>query len=201
MAPSLVVSDMPLSLVTEPGLARVPDDERAVTTMERDGCKLCECLPEGPRSEWSRPPLGACCGGKVSTDAKPPAEGRLKLGCDRSSRPKVSRCASVATAVVDISARVWRRRKLKLGVWEKLLRIRKLMGVLETTPALLSGASHHQGLQFQLGGELGQVGQVHHGWQNEFHPLPMLQNDGPHVFHPKHQSLWHQPSHHQGFQT
>lgn len=79
IAPSPVLSERPFSFVTDPGFARVPDDdERVLTTIERPLCG------EDREVEWepSRSPAGVARGGKASTEDRPP-EGWLRDGRQR----------------------------------------------------------------------------------------------------------------------
>ena len=130
MAPSLVVNDRPLSLVTVPGLLREPDDEplpedeRVLTMIEREGCELRACVFE-PRSERPRSTVGMCLGGKTSTDASLPGELCFALGCDRSPRPDVARSLPVATNEPALGVRSTCREKLRLGWWDAWCRRRR----------------------------------------------------------------------------
>lgn len=79
IAPSPVLSERPFSFVTEPGFARVPDDdERVLTTIERPAWdEDREAEPELPRS-----PAGVARGGKASTEDRP-REDSLRAGRQR----------------------------------------------------------------------------------------------------------------------
>ena len=94
----MVVNVRPLSLVTEPGFARVLDDERSLTTIECEGCELRECVLEETRSDPLRSPLGKRCGRKASTDAKRPDERCVTLGCKRAPCPEIVRSTPPARA-------------------------------------------------------------------------------------------------------